>query len=150
MSLSNGLVECPTWFVLVVFKYLCLSFGSGISIYIFAQFEKTRNILKDIIGVQAFSKYVGDNPGSNAGKQLTLLAVLGFGLGTVADITTSVTHHVANKAAADAYVDTCKKANVEVKESAIRELYLRPKPAIINEVFRTSQSLLEQSIRNQK
>jgi hypothetical protein len=54
----------PFWFQITATFYAIIGLSAAINLYLAVQFESLRVMLREMIGVEAFSEIVGDNPGT--------------------------------------------------------------------------------------
>lgn len=60
----------PSWIQTSALLYCIIGLGTGINLYLAVQFQFVRDMLRDMVGVQAFSEIIGDNPGTAQYKTL--------------------------------------------------------------------------------
>lgn len=103
-----------------IYLVFCDVISTNFLCLILSQFEVSRNYLIRLIGQENFSKYIGDNPGSNLGKKLicTGTFVIGIGLGKIG---LDVAQTYANAHDASLYADTCKAKGIPVDAEAFHD-----------------------------
>lgn len=133
-----GMYGFPHPFSTIIFFFL----SDIISVLIFctigAQFRVSRELLKKLLGLENFSKYVGDNPGSVTGKHLFKVGVYCLGIG-VGKVGLDVFQDHANSIAANTYAEDCRRQNIPIDETKFHKFYERRFSDIYQNIFKPTK-----------
>lgn len=133
-----GMYGLPYPFSTIIFFFLSDIISVLIFCTISAQFSISRELLKKLIGVENFSKYVGDNPGSITGKHLFKVGLYCLGIG-VGKVGLNVFQDQANSIAANTYAEDCRRQNLPIDEEKFHKFYERRFSAIYQNIFKPTK-----------
>jgi hypothetical protein len=130
LLMAIALYGLPFPFSTIIALFLADLIGVLVFVTIFAQFEKSRNSLKDLIGPENFSKYVGDNSGSISGRYLvkTVGFILCVGLSKVS---LDLAQDRVNDMSANTYADRCRQQGIPIDAERFHKMYDRQFPDIL-------------------
>lgn len=122
--LIGGIFLLPHPFpIIILLTFSDLIFVSLVCI-ILSQFKFSRDKLRDLIGKENFSKYIGDNPGTVISRNLVKVGGVFVTFG-VLKIGLDFSQDQVNGVCADNYADRCRKNNVPIDPNTFHEYHRR-------------------------
>lgn len=98
--------------------------GIAITCTILSKFDFTRKHLKNLIGAENFSKYIGDNPGSLTTKLAVRLVTTAVAL-SVSKIGVDSLQDYSNSLSANRYANDCMRHGISVDPTQFNTFYQR-------------------------
>lgn len=117
----------PFWFQITATCYAVLGLGAAINLYLAVQFKWIRQMLREMIGVEAFSEIIGDNPGTSHAKLAVAgatVVVAAAGGAVLLDSAVEILGPLANSVASNSVTNTEVAAGVQ-RVNALADISLK-------------------------
>jgi hypothetical protein len=139
----NGLEDGPFWFICLVLYYLTMTFSAGLALYFMVQFSKCRALLRELIGNENFSLYVGDNQGSRTIARLALLGYGTMGFCYLGDHYKEEHNVKLSTEKAEAYVRLNKEGGSTPNPDHIHNILTMPVPSMVKVLTDSASSIFK-------